>query len=263
MTTTTHPNAPLGANSATGAPGATSATSANREKVVIPVSGMTCAACQGRVQRTLGKTPGVLDANVNLMTNSATVSFDPQQVDPAALVARIRDTGYGADLPVAGRTAADEQLAQDSARRREYTDLRAKALVAGGGGVVAMVLSMPLMAANAHLGMGGNPDPFMRWTMTVLDPAMQRAMPWAYAIPASVLSVLLLVLTVGIMGWSGRHFYSRAWQSFRHRSADMNTLIAIGTGAAFLFSAAATLVPGFFLSRGVAPDRTDPRSTRG
>ncbi len=254
MTTTTHPNAPLGANSATGAPGATSATSANREKVVIPVSGMTCAACQGRVQRTLGKTPGVLDANVNLMTNSATVSFDPQQVDPAALVARIRDTGYGADLPVAGRTAADEQLAQDSARRREYTDLRAKALVAGGVGVVAMVLSMPLMAANAHLGMGGNPDPFMRWTMTVLDPAMQRAMPWAYAIPASVLSVLLLVLTVGIMGWSGRHFYSRAWQSFRHRSADMNTLIAIGTGAAFLFSAAATLVPGFFLSRGVAPD---------
>lgn len=195
------------------------------------------------MQRTLGETPGSIEANVNLMTNSATVSFDPNQTDPVALVSRIRDTGYGAELPVAGRTAGEEQLAQDSARRVEYTDLRTKALVAGGTGVVAMVLSMPLMAANAHLGLGGSADPFMRWTMTVLDPAMQRAMPWAYAIPVGLLSVVLLILTVGIMGWAGRHFYARAWQSFRHRSADMNTLIAIGTGSAFLFSAAATSRP--------------------
>lgn len=219
-TTTTRPDAPQGISAT---PGNASPPSAS-EKIVIPVSGMTCAACQGRVQRTLGKTPGVLEANVNLMTNSATVAFDPRQIDPATLVTRIRETGYGADLPVAGRTAAEEQLAQDSARRHEYTALRTKALVAGAAGVVAMVLSMPLMAANAHLGMEGSADPFMRWTMTVLDPVLQRAMPWVYAIPAPVLSWVLLVLTVGIMGWAGRHFYTRAWQSFRHRSADMNTL---------------------------------------
>jgi P-type Cu+ transporter len=55
------------------------------------------------------------------------------------------------------------------------------------------------------------------------------------------------------MGWAGRHFYTRAWAAFRHHAADMNTLIAIGTGAAFLFSLAATFFPGFFVSRGVAP----------
>ncbi|HEX6865299.1 MAG TPA: copper-translocating P-type ATPase, partial [Thermoanaerobaculia bacterium] len=63
-----------------------------------------------------------------------------------------------------------------------------------------------------------------------------------------------LVLTVGIMAWAGRHFYSRAWSSFRHHSADMNTLIAVGTGAAFLYSVLATVVPGFFLRRGIQPD---------
>jgi len=206
------------------------------------------------VQRSLGKTPGVLDANVNLMTNSATVAFDPARVDPAHLVARIRDTGYGAELPVQGRSAAEEQEAQDAARRHEFVELRRKAIIAGVAGVVAMVLSMPLMAANAHLGMGESADPFMRWSMHVLDPLLQRAMPWAYAIPAPVVSFGLLGLTALIMGWAGRHFYTRAWQAFRHRSADMNTLIAVGTGAAFLYSALATLAPAYFTSRGVAPD---------
>ncbi len=227
---------------------------ANVEKVVIPVSGMTCAACQGRVQRTLGKTPGVVEANVNLMTNSATISFDPGIVSPQAIVDRIRDTGYGAELPVPGRTAAEDQAAQDAARRQEFAELKHKAIAAGIAGVVAMIISMPLMAANAHLGMGTSGDPFMNWTMTVLDPALERLLPWAYAIPATVLSYTLLLLTAGIMGWAGRHFYTRAWQAFTHRSADMNTLIAIGTGSAFVFSAAATLAPGFFISRGVAPD---------
>ncbi len=224
------------------------------QKVEIPVSGMTCAACSARVQRTLGKTAGVVDANVNLMTNSATVSFDPAQVDPEGLVARIRSTGYGAELPVVGRSAAEDQDAQDAARRHEYTELRRKALVSLLAGAVAMVISMPLMALHAVDGMAASGDPFLRWTMRVLDPAMQRALPWLYAIPSAVLGYVLLGVTVGIMSWAGRHFYVRAWQSFRHRSADMNTLIAVGTGAAFLLSAIATIAPDFFTSRGVAPD---------
>jgi Cu+-exporting ATPase len=64
----------------------------------------------------------------------------------------------------------------------------------------------------------------------------------------------LLALTVAVMSWAGRHFYVRAWAAFRHHSADMNTLIAIGTGAAFIYSLIATLAPGFFVRRGVAPD---------
>jgi len=257
MTTTTLPGAGANAGSAASGAGASPSNSAQPvavQKVVIPVSGMTCAACQGRVQRTLGKTAGVVESNVNLMTNSATVSFDPSKLTAQAIVDRIRDTGYGAELPVPGRSAAEEQEAQDKARRAEFGELKHKAIVAGVAGIVAMIVSMPLMAANAHLGMGETSDPFMRWAMHVLDPALQRVMPWAYAIPASALSYALLLLTAAIMGWAGRHFYTRAWQAFTHRSADMNTLIAIGTGAAFVFSAVATLVPDFFVSRGVAPD---------
>ena len=70
-------------------------------RAVIPVTGMTCAACQGRVQRALTRTPGVVDANVNLMMHNATICYDPAATTPAALVAAVRATGYGADLPVA------------------------------------------------------------------------------------------------------------------------------------------------------------------
>ena len=234
--------------------GTASGSAAAVQKVVIPVSGMTCAACQGRVQRTLGKTPGVREATVNLITSSATVSYDPQRIDPATLVTRIRDTGYGAELPVPGRTVAEEQGLQDAARRHEYMELRRKAIVAALLGIVAMIVSMPLMSANAMVGVGASADPLMRWAMTVVDPALRRFIPPLYSIPATTLNAALLVITAGVMAWAGRHFYTRAWQAVRHRSADMNTLIATGTGAAFAYSAAATLAPEFFVRRGVLPD---------
>jgi len=65
---------------------------------------------------------------------------------------------------------------------------------------------------------------------------------------------VLLLLTAGVMTWAGRHFYVRAWKSFLHHTADMNTLIAVGTGAAFIYSVIATVAPEFFRARGVAPD---------
>ena len=222
-------------------------------KLNIPVSGMTCAACQTRVQRVLERTPGVEEANVSLMTNTAAVRFDPDVIDAAALVERIRGTGYGASLPIDERSAIEEQRAQDEARLVETRDLRRKAMTSLVAGAVAMVMSMPLMAANAHHGLGPA-DPVMRWTMQWLDPALRRVLPWLYEIPASALAYGLLVLTAAVMTWAGRHFYVRAWKAFRHRSADMNTLIALGTGAAFLLSAFATLRPDVFTTRGVAPD---------
>lgn len=219
----------------------------------IPVSGMTCAACQARVQRVLERTPGVEEATVSLMTNTATVRFDPEVVDGPALVEKIRGTGYGAELPVDERTAVEEQEAQDAARAGEVRDLRRKAIGALAAGVVAMVASMPVMAALAHHG-SGTADPVMRWTMSWLDPLLRSAMPWLYAIPVAAVSWFLLALTAWVMVWAGRPFYVRAWQSLRHRAADMNTLIAIGTGSAFAFSAFATIAPGVFTSRGMAAD---------
>ncbi len=190
------------------------------EKIVIPVSGMTCAACQSRVQRTLSKTPGVLDASVNLMMANATVSYDPDAVQPAALVEGIKATGYGAELPVAERTAFEEQAARDEAQTEEFLELKRKAIISGTIGAVAMFAPMLLM----------------------------------HTVSERVMSVALLVAAVVVMTWAGRHFYTRAWASFRHHSADMNTLIAVGTGAAFVYSLIATLAPSFFTSRGVAPD---------
>ena len=222
----------------------------------IPVSGMTCAACQSRVQRTLQKQPGVADASVNLMMHNATVTYDPDSVAPERLVAAIRDTGYGAELANPAQTAFEEQDARDRAAEEEFRELRRKAIVSGIAGAIAMIASMPLMsqfAAMVH-GRGGPTDPFMRWSMRVLDPAIHATMPWLYAVPATTMAWLLMIATLGVMLWAGRHFYTRAWAAFRHHSADMNTLIAVGTGAAFLYSVVATVAPTFFSSRGVAPD---------
>ena len=91
--------------------------------------------------------------------------------------------------------------------------------------------------------------------MRVLDPPMRAAAPWLYAIDPNTLSIALLAATVFVMAWAGRHFYVRAWKGLRHRTADMNTLIAIGTGAAFLYSVAATVAPGLFVDGRRAPRR--------
>ena len=235
-------------------PAAPRPTPSSPDKVVIPVTGMTCAACQGRVQRTLSRTPGVVDASVNLMMGNATVSFDAAAVTPDALVATIQKTGYGAELPRPDVSAFDEQAARDRAQEEEFRDLRAKALVSGAVGAVAMLVSMPLMAGDHAAGHDVVADPFMRWTMESLTPALRGAAPWLYAIPTSVLSWALLVVTLGVMAWAGRHFYARAWAAFRHHAADMNTLVAVGTGAAFLYSAVATVAPGLFRAAGLAPD---------
>ena len=192
--------------------------------VTIPVSGMTCAACQARVQRALERADGVETASVNLMTNAAQVTFNDSLTSPEQLVETIRATGYGAELPSPARTAFDEQEAQDEARTHEFLELRNKAVVAFVIGLVAMLGPMlgPMpMSASGASAPGG-------W--------------W-----------VMLVVTAGVMLWAGRDFYVRAWKAIRHGSADMNTLISVGTGAAFVFSAFATISPGTFSRNGVTP----------
>ncbi|HMC54521.1 MAG TPA: heavy metal translocating P-type ATPase [Gemmatimonadaceae bacterium] len=185
-------------------------------RITIPVSGMHCAACQSRVQGALAQTPGVSDATVNLMLNNATVTYDENEVRPDALVEAIKRTGYDAALPAADTDTFQEQERQDAERAREVHELTRRTAVSLSVAVLTMVLPMVAMHA--------------AW------------MPW-----------LLLVLTSALVFWTGRHFYVRAWRAFRHHSADMNTLIAVGTGAAYLYSVAATAAPRFFAERGVAP----------
>jgi P-type Cu+ transporter len=187
------------------------------ESCTIPVTGMTCAACSGRVQRTLERTEGVASANVNLMTGAATVAYDPEVTSPERLVEAIRGTGYGAELPRPEESGESLLDAQDAARAEEVRELRGKLALSASVGIIAMALGM------LHHG----------------SAAMER-----YA---------LLGLTLPVVGWAGRHFYVRAWSALRHHGADMNTLIAVGTGAAFLYSAVVTLFASWFAARGIEP----------
>jgi Cu+-exporting ATPase len=179
------------------------------ESVTIPVQGMHCAACQGRVQQELEHTAGVSSAAVNLLLNSATVTFDPAVTSPERLVEAVRKSGYEAELPTgapAGGSEAEE--ASERTAQAEFRDLATKALTSLAIGVGVMIL-MP-------------------------SPPIQ------------------LGLATIVMLWAGRQFYLRAWRAFRHHNADMNTLIAIGTGAAYALSLVATLLPDLFVRRGMA-----------
>jgi Cu+-exporting ATPase len=227
---------------------------ATLERVDIPVSGMTCAACQSFVQRTLEGEAGVQDASVNLMLHRAAVTFDPRVVSASKLIERIRSTGYGAELPVLDESVLDAQEKHDEEQLTEYRQLRWKAGISVLAGAIAMIVSMPLMSMNSVGGMERMKDPFLNWSMRVLDPVLRRALPWMYSIDASAIRWFLFALAVLIAGWAGRRFYVKAWSALLHKTADMNTLIALGTGAAFIYSAASTIAPGYFVAHGIVPD---------
>ena len=220
-------------------------------QVTLPVEGMTCAACQAHVQRALRKTPGVREASVNLMMHSATIAYDPALLTPDRLVDAITASGYESRLPEPDLDVQAEDEAREQAQHAEYRSFVGRALAGLALGAVAMLLSMPLMAGHAHEALA---DLLQRWVMTTLDPPLRAAWPALYAVPPAVLSWTLLALTMVMMGWAGRHFYVRAVKALRSGAADMNVLVAIGTGAAFLHSAAATVAPQAFTARGAAPD---------
>jgi len=185
--------------------------------ISFPVTGMTCAACQARVQRALAAVPGVTDASVNLVTRNAAVHYDPSSVTPQRLIEAVRATGYDAELrPVDADILAVASSVDDS-EAREARELTIKATVSVLAGLIAMLFSMLLM---------GN----------------------------SFINYILLVITSGILLWAGRDIYRRAWKALTHRSADMNTLVALGTGSAFVYSMVATLAPSLFARNGIAPD---------
>ncbi len=160
------------------------------ERLDLPVSGMTCAACARSIERTLSAAPGVDRARVNLATNTATIEYDPTRAKPFDFVVAIEDLGFG--VP---KEAAQPDAAEAGYRRRLY---------------VALALALPVVA----LGMA-------------------HRLPWVQ-----------LALTIPVIGYAGAPFYSGAWKALRHRSANMNTLIALGTGAAFLFSVVDTFRGG-------------------
>lgn len=224
------------------------------DHVIFSISGMTCAACQSFIQRTLVAGPGVKDATVNLMLHNATVAFDPRVTSPSALVKAVQNIGYDAAVPLIDESVLDEQERHDEQQLLEYRQLRLKAVISVVAGIVAMVLSMPLMNMSRTQGMEHMNDPLMSWSMSVLNPALRRVLPWMYEIHDGMMRWLLFALALFIVIWAGRYFYVKAWSALLHKTADMNTLVALGTGSAFLYSAASTIAPQFFIAHGISPD---------
>ena len=222
--------------------------------IAIDITGMTCAACQANVQRALARQPGVTDASVNLMTGVATVDGDPAVVTPTALIEAVEAIGYGAALPPAEQTAIEAEVRREGEQQEEARTLLRRAAVSVTLGAVAMVVSMPLMVpANAHEG-HSTADPFMRWAMQALTPTLRAVLPALYDAPRDWLLAVLLVTTLVVVLWAGRDFYVHGMRALVHRVPDMNSLVAVGTGAAFLYSLTATIWPQMLLSRGVMPD---------
>lgn len=190
------------------------------ESLTLPVLGMSCAACQHHVEEALRATSGVESARVDLMAHRASVVFDPSVAAPQALVEAIRAAGYDAVLPRASESGAHSEMHSSNA----MSERKAWATITAG--IVAMLLAMPLSAE-----------------MGTLDHVLMHFLPWLYAVPAGFLRWFLLGLTSVLMIWAGRGIYASAARGLRHGTTNMNTLVSLGTGVAFAYSAFATIWP--------------------
>ena len=224
------------------APAAASAPAVAR--VDLPIEGMTCASCAHRIEQRLGKQPGVASANVNFATKVATVKFDPAATGPAQLARAVEDLGYVAVVPVpAAREPARPphgDTASDHAAR-----LAGHAASSGGD-----------HAAHRHVGAAATRQLLTKMivgailTLPVFVIAMSHGQIAAFNVPW--IHWLQLALTTPVLGWCGWQFFRSAWRGARHFSANMDTLVAMGTGASYLYSLAATIWPEFFAGAGGA-----------
>jgi P-type Cu+ transporter len=189
------------------------------ESLTLPVIGMTCAACQRHVESALKETVGVKSAHVDLMANRASVVFDPAEASAEKLVHAIRSVGYDAVLPHSRQE--DRNLLEPKEGKAEN-----RAIATLIGGALAMLFSMPLGTS-----------------MGPADHVLMGALPWLYQFPHAPLRWSLLVITAVLMVWAGSGIYAAAAKGLRHGSTNMNTLVSLGTGVAFAYSAYATIAP--------------------
>ena len=206
--------------------------------LALDIEGMTCASCVNRIERYLRKVDGVVEANVNLATERASVVARPE-VTIDQLIGAVEAAGYeakllvdGTPVPAAGTAAQDEPHAahreaarepETSFQQRHLADTRRRL-------IVATVLTIPLLGGLAAMTIA----PFL--PMVLMNPWLQ------------------LVLATVVQFYAGWPFYRGAWKVARHRATDMNTLIAVGTSAAYFYSLAAILYPGFFEAAGVTTE---------
>ncbi len=214
--------------------------------VPVAVSGLRFASGVSRLEEAVRLVRGVTNAVANQAAESVLVTYVPGFFDAAEVEAAVAGAGFTLAAPIAEEDPTERERAL---REREVRELTWKLALAAVVAVAAMAASMPLMGAEAMRGS----DLLARLIMP-LDAPLRQALPWLYALDPQSLKVGLFVATLPVMFWSGRVFYFGAWRGFQHRSADMNTLIAVGTGSAMLYSAVATFAPAVFTDAGLPAD---------
>ncbi|HIN34061.1 MAG TPA: heavy metal translocating P-type ATPase, partial [Nitrospirales bacterium] len=188
------------------------------EKATIPIEGMSCASCVSRLEGGLRERSGVTSASVNFATEQAVVEFMPRQVSLQDLATTITELGYTPHIALEG---TDQN---PLARERETREAALQALTTRL--MVAIGLAIPIFGLNMI-------------EMSTLSVQQEFLLQWLLATP--------------IQFWAGWQFYQSTWAAAKHKTTDMNTLIAMGTTAAYGYSVVATLSPDVFAAAGIAP----------
>jgi P-type Cu+ transporter len=187
------------------------------------IEGITCASCVTKIEGALRDTAGVLNASVNVATEEAVVEYLPRVADLQAIKAAVGSAGYKAvEAPAPASPEATDKEAE--ARDREYRSLMRKWWFGAAVGTFTMIFSYP-------------------WLFPVLRDWFPRNSPQLWYIWAG-----MGVASLAVLAYSGNQFFTGAWQALKHRSANMHTLIALGTGVAWIYSTIALLFPGLFPS---------------
>ncbi len=201
------------------------------DRLEFPVTGMTCASCQGRVEKALKKVEGVIDASVNLATERAVVEYAPGVASWPVLKAAVEHAGYGV-IETNTPDVAEQEDVELAARSAEVADKRRKLIVAIAFGLPLFVLSMARDLGFIQPWL----TPFWAQTEELMGHGGTEIMH--YPAYADYLNWLFLALATPVQFYSGRDFYGHAWNALRHRTANMDTLIAIGSSAAYFYSVA-------------------------
>ena len=188
--------------------------SKGHKTLTLPVEGMTCASCVARVEKAMGRIEGIEDLHVNLATEEVTFSFDTERVDLENVAKAVKDSGYTLHLPAKG--GKDQKAAIDELHLANYEKLKKDF-------IFSLSLALPVMLAS----------------MLSMIPAVNSRLPMSL----ESLDKLLFIATTLIMLGPGKRFFEGAFNALRHFSADMNTLVAVGTGAAYVYSTTAVLFP--------------------
>jgi len=252
-------------------------TSKNTIKTSIPITGMTCTTCAATIEKGLSDTEGVEQAKVTFTGEKASLEYDPSKVDLAKIKETISELGYGvatrksifpvsgmtcascvsrveeALLSVSGVVSASVNLASEKAtveylESTRIIDLKRAVKEAGYElGSEAETLEDVAIAARREQRAVRN-----RFILAGVLAAVIMVLSFAPSFPGK--GYLLWALATPVQFWAGWRFYRGAWGALRHKTADMNTLIAVGTSAAYLYSIIAILFPGLFEAGGLQPD---------